>query len=48
MYSEINPENLDPEEELEKKCAFCGEPCYQEFCSKECRKAYEEDMNDES
>jgi len=30
-----------PPEELENECAFCGEPCDKEFCSKDCQKAYE-------
>jgi hypothetical protein len=32
-----------PPEELENECAFCGEPCGKEFCSKACKKANEED-----
>lgn len=26
--------------EGENNCAYCGEPCDGEFCSRECRKAY--------
>ena len=33
----------EPPEELERTCAFCGEPCNKEFCSKECKKANDED-----
>lgn len=29
-----------PDDELENECAFCGEPCKKEFCSKDCRIAY--------
>ena len=29
-----------PPEEKENECAFCGEDCDGEFCSKECEKAY--------
>jgi hypothetical protein len=43
MYSSTNPENLDPEEEFENECDFCGEPCNGEFCDSNCKKAY---MND--
>ncbi|QRE03546.1 hypothetical protein [Flavobacterium psychrophilum] len=32
-----------PEEEPKKECNYCGEPCEKEFCSKECKKAYEND-----
>lgn len=27
----------------EKQCAFCGEPSEGTFCSKDCRKGYEND-----
>jgi hypothetical protein len=47
MHSETNPENLDPEKELDSECEFCGEPCEHSFCNKDCRKAYESDMNDD-
>ena len=46
MYSSTNPENLDPEEELENECAYCGEPCEREFCSPQCRKGYMHDNDD--
>lgn len=46
MYSSTNPENLDPEEELENECSYCGEPCEREFCSTQCRKAYMHDNDD--
>ncbi|AHK11394.1 hypothetical protein F132_48 [Flavobacterium sp. phage 1/32] len=32
-----------PEEEGENECGYCGEPCEKEFCSRECKKAYEND-----
>lgn len=28
-------------EELENECAYCGEPCDNEFCDKQCKKAYD-------
>lgn len=28
-----------PPEEPENECAFCGEPCEGEFCSRDCYKA---------
>lgn len=33
----------EPPELLDRECGFCGEECSEEFCSKECKKAY---MND--
>jgi len=33
----------EPPEELEGSCAFCGEPTNKEFCSKECKKANDND-----
>lgn len=46
MYNETNPENLNPEEELEYECSFCGEPVAKEydFCNRNCKKAYYCDM----
>jgi len=38
-----NWENLDPPEDAENKCAYCGEDCHKEFCSNNCKKAYEND-----
>lgn len=32
-----------PENDLEKECNYCGEPCKKEFCNKQCRIAYEND-----
>lgn len=32
-----------PPEEKENECTFCGEPCDKEFCSKECKKANDND-----
>lgn len=29
-----------PPEEQDNECAFCGEECDGEFCSKECKKSY--------
>ncbi len=46
MYSSTNPENLDPDEELENECEFCGEACESHFCSKECRRSYNDDNDD--
>lgn len=31
------------DDEKDKECGFCGEPCDEHFCSKECRIA---EMND--
>lgn len=36
-----------PPEEKEKECDYCGEPCDSSFCNNGCRKAYDQDMNDE-
>ncbi len=32
---------LESPPEEEKECLFCGDPCEGDFCSKECKKAYE-------
>lgn len=32
-----------PPEEKERECAFCGEPCDGEFCSKDCKRANDND-----
>ena len=34
---------LNPDEAPENECSFCGNPCENEFCSKECLKANDED-----
>lgn len=31
----------NPSEDMEDECNFCGEPCDGNYCSRECRKAYE-------
>ena len=31
----------NPPEDMEDECNLCGEPCDGNYCSKECRKAYE-------
>lgn len=31
----------NPPEDMEDECRFCGEQCDGQYCSKECRKAYE-------
>jgi hypothetical protein len=28
-------------EDMEDECSFCGEPCDGNYCSKDCKKAYE-------
>jgi hypothetical protein len=35
--------NEYPPEEYENECDYCGEECNGKFCSKSCKKAYEED-----
>lgn len=37
-----------PPEELENECGFCGEPCKDRFCNKECEMAYIADNTDRS
>lgn len=32
-----------PPEPEENECGYCGEDCHGEFCSKQCKKAYEKD-----
>jgi hypothetical protein len=32
-----------PPQEQENECAFCGEPTEKNYCSKECKKAYEQE-----
>ena len=32
-----------PDDAPENECGYCGEPCENEFCNKECKKAYEND-----
>ena len=32
-----------PPEEKERECAFCGESCDGEFCSKDCKRANDND-----
>lgn len=32
---------LDYSEELLDECAFCGESCDGQYCSRDCKKAYE-------
>lgn len=39
----IDTYNIPPELEPEKECRFCGRLCEKEFCSDECKKAYEND-----
>ena len=39
QWKQQNPQD----EEKENKCAYCGEPCDNYFCDKECKKAYEND-----
>lgn len=34
---------LNPDEAPENECRFCSNVCEEEFCSKQCRKANEED-----
>ena len=41
MYDEWKLET--PPEAKERTCNFCGEESDREFCSKECKKAYEND-----
>lgn len=31
------------DDEPENECAYCGEPCQNEFCNSNCKKAYEKD-----
>jgi len=39
----------DPDEaEKNKECAYCGECSEKDFCNNACKKAYLNDMNDES
>lgn len=33
----------NPPEELEYRCAYCGEPCEKRYCNLDCRKAYDSD-----
>ena len=40
-YEDMDEENLLPPEELENECAFCGEPCENEYCSSYCKRGYE-------
>lgn len=30
---------LNPHEQPENECGFCGAPCDNDFCSKDCKKA---------
>jgi hypothetical protein len=32
-----------PPQELENNCAFCGEQTESTYCSKDCKKAYEQE-----
>jgi hypothetical protein len=32
-----------PPEELENDCKYCGEPCENQFCDRDCRKGYHYD-----
>jgi hypothetical protein len=34
---------LEPEEDIDQVCLFCEFPCASKYCSKECKKAYEEE-----
>lgn len=36
-----------PPEEKENECEYCGEPCDNHFCNRECEKAHLQDMDDE-
>jgi hypothetical protein len=51
MYSQQNPENLDPDEELEieSTCPYCDSATekYPTCGSRECNKAYYQDMDDD-
>jgi len=40
MYSQTDKENLQPEEQGERKCHQCGESSEKLFCSKECEREY--------
>jgi hypothetical protein len=41
MESRSYPDDfLEPEEDIDQECGYCGYPCVDEFCSKECEKAY--------
>lgn len=31
----------NPLEDMEDECSFCGEPCGGNYCSKDCKLAYE-------
>jgi len=43
MNSENDKENLQPEEQGERKCHQCGESSEKMFCSDFCRRQYIED-----
>lgn len=34
---------MTPPEEPENECGYCGDPCEEEFCSKACRVANDND-----
>lgn len=34
---------MPPPENPANECAFCGEPCEETFCDKNCKKGYEND-----
>lgn len=34
---------LNPHEQPENECKYCGEPCDGEFCDRNCAKGYESD-----
>jgi len=32
-----------PDEPMYNECDFCGEPCEETYCTKACKKAYEQE-----
>jgi len=36
-----NWKQQEPPSELEDRCIYCGEPCENRYCSRECKKADE-------
>jgi len=42
MKNYDNWKQQTPDEPMYNECEFCGEPCDETYCSKECKKACEQ------